>query len=274
MTNQPDIQNAIAILSKEGYKVIEPEKIKEWEVFSIKKEGWSNAISSDKASIGSFLTGDLDSGWYIHSIKRLSDGQFFTVGDEIESKHHSYGTITSFSIIGDGLLRVATNTDTCEISWIRKRPDDKAPDSFSWNDSLVKEFVEGAINVQDSIPHDVSIETGMRRFKQSKLSLKKERIKVTEVTAIDWYAPTEKDGAYHVNVYFSNKVYKDKFPLIKQAIEEVLNEEREEIKFINYNLDVKYTRKELEEAFNAARLTHPLAGMKYDTFFDYINRYK
>ncbi len=41
-------------------------------------------------------------------------------------------------------------------------------DEFVWTDELVKEFVAGAIKVQDSVPHDISITRGMLHFKKAK----------------------------------------------------------------------------------------------------------
>lgn len=45
--------------------------------------------------------------WEIHSVKRLSDGEIFIIGDNIEFNIHSYkkaiATITSFKLYGDNL---------------------------------------------------------------------------------------------------------------------------------------------------------------------------
>lgn len=74
-----------------------------------------------------------------------------------------------------------------------------------------------------------------------------------------------------------------KFPAIKEAIEQVLNDDGKvwvsgkEYFTKNYeNLPPHlklYTAKELEEAekaaFESARLHHPMAGLKFDTFEDY-----
>lgn len=67
--------------------------------------------------------------------------------------------------------------------------DNKTPDNkqeFKWNDELVKEFVEGAIRVQNSMPHEVSLDLGILHFKKSK-EHKVEEKRIESIAIQKWY---------------------------------------------------------------------------------------
>jgi hypothetical protein len=74
---------------------------------------------------------------------------------------------------------------------------------------------------------------------------------------------------------YEKEVNKSKIPLIKQAIEQVLNDEVDKIKFVNYSLDTKYTEEDLRKAFEAGReriglaWNAPIKNWQHVTFEDY-----
>lgn len=60
-------------------------KEKDWEILSVKNQN-TEEITSDSEDIDAFLKG-FNTGWHIHSVRRLSDGEVFSIGDEIEIVH-------------------------------------------------------------------------------------------------------------------------------------------------------------------------------------------
>jgi hypothetical protein len=69
----------------------------------------------------------------------------------------------------------------------------------------------------------------------------------------------------------STKITKDKLPLIKQAIESVLNDDRG---YFGIVYTPEQVDKMMEDAFTAGKLHHPITGLKYDTFRDYLRHLK
>jgi len=95
-------------------------------------------------------------------------------------------------------------------------------------------------------------------------------------------------GGYVENGYSfttNNKIEKEKIPTIKEAIEFVLNNEPTDVKIGDYTFkfqsvgfEAKFTQSDIDnarkEAFEAARLIHPIAGMKFDNLEQYLNHIK
>lgn len=60
----------------------------------------------------------LSCGYYdIHSVKRLSDSQVFSVGDEVSAKHVSKTRIRLFNIV-HGNMMVECGNDYCDLYWL------------------------------------------------------------------------------------------------------------------------------------------------------------
>jgi len=51
---------------------------------------------------------------------------------------------------------------------------------FKWDDTLVLEFIKGAIKVQNSLPNEVDLNNGLMHFKKSKQPTVKEVLFITE----------------------------------------------------------------------------------------------
>jgi len=144
-------------------------------------------------------------------------------------------------------------------------------DNFKWTDELVKEFC----NWFNSIP--ISEVYKKDRFNEFKENHTKP-IKVKGFTVL----MTEGKGK-DCRFYTTGDVPKEKMPLIEQAIEQVLNDDTvvdlrkygsPDINVDWSNCGKKYTEKDLEDAFNAARIWGGYgAGLnrRYPKFRDYIN---
>lgn len=300
-TRQQQIENAIDVLRGEGYKVIEPEKKKEWEIVYVGKD---------------------DS---IHSVKRLSDKECFSVGDNIEWGG-SAGSImiTGFEVSPrNGNLLALYRNGGVGYKKIRKvKPETKAPDSFKLNDEwalssakpplgIIPEFIwkkQRLKNILEAmnrfnkhyenkkhcpqywLDEKHELEKWISGYKLKFAAPKKERIEVTEF----YYEHSTAHGKEYV-VATDKMIPEDKFPLIKQAIEKVLNENKDVMSEENaafgqaayqramktFSSEKIFTLKELEEAqrlaFQAARSVRGCysGGIKtYPTFNDYINRDK
>jgi hypothetical protein len=178
-------------------------------------------------------------------------------------------------------------------TWVGKpEPDTKEnkEDVFTWTDELVKEFVEGAIRLQNSLPNDVSVTNGMFYFKKEKKSKqqpiesKKERIEVTiepTLWGMDFITEFKVTGK-HKTLNWKKDFYQDKFPLIKEAIEKILNDEPSTEYDITYIGKKLFTKEQMDDAivkskengFNAARLQSPVGGLIFQTASDYLNSLK
>lgn len=118
--------------------------------------------------------------------------------------------------------------------------------------------------------HIASVQSRTNWFEEIK---EKERIRISEF----YYEQTTAHGLEYV--FVTDKIIpKEKFKQIKETIERILNEDdmassnNDKITFNGYEYihpDEALIRE--KEAWQAARLHHPIAGMKYDTFQDYIN---
>jgi hypothetical protein len=140
-------------------------------------------------------------------------------------------------------------------------------DNFQWTDELVSEFAEiYKINISKvgHLPHFVR-EGWMKNFKESHQP--KERIDVFPNSCYG------KNGMWVYNYASEKEIPDEKFSAIKQAIEQVLNDEPRKYGNPDINVDwsvcgKKYTEKDLEDAFNAAI---EMSVFKFPSFQDYIN---
>ena len=98
--------------------------------------------------------------------------------------------------------------------------DNKTPDNF-WNDELVKEFVEGAIRVQDSMPHEVSLDLGILHFKKSK----EHKVEEKRAEILDFRKMPDNKVELHSMYCFALRGFipQEKYEAVKQAIERELN---------------------------------------------------
>jgi hypothetical protein len=72
----------------------------------LEDDGLYHTVSND--AIGKRLDEMMDSDYYIHSVKRLSDGEVFTVGDKIQHNTGIVDTITSIQINGNFISSIKT----------------------------------------------------------------------------------------------------------------------------------------------------------------------
>ncbi len=152
---------------------------KDWEIVKMvhpkTKETVGDGSPFDNETIRQKTIGSMKE-WNIISVKRLSDGEVFSVGDEVrvyrDSGYKGDRKLLSFFINKHGELRVVHEGSDSSIYQISKLPSNKQEpkEGFVWTDELVKEFVIGATKVQQLIPHDVSIERGIYHFKKEKQS--------------------------------------------------------------------------------------------------------
>lgn len=98
--------------------------------------------------------------------------------------------------------------------------DNKTPDNF-WNDELVKEFVEGAIRVQDSMHHEVSLDLGILHFKKSK----EHKVEEKRAEILDFRKMPDNKVELHSMYCFALRGFipQEKYEAVKQAIERELN---------------------------------------------------
>jgi hypothetical protein len=280
--NNIDIQNAVALLHEAGYAITAP---KEWEILSVKSNMGSiqTPDKNNKVRYAHFSDCTIEDaissrGYSIHSVKRLSDGEVFTVGDYIGVKGGSRskfeGIISGFEIHSDNTMGAIFDTWKQPLSDLKHlRHQNKPPhphedyfkemvyqrnihnpydkesqshcayekgfeecwahffkhdqkeqplqDTFQWTDELVKEFVEGAIKVQNSMPHDVSLDKGIRHFKQSKSTPKEDKkVEVKDFSRVDMITK----NMYRFELDTIPHIPPEKYPSIKKAIEDILNQ--------------------------------------------------
>ncbi|HRP30479.1 MAG TPA: hypothetical protein PKV73_01240 [Agriterribacter sp.] len=98
-----------------------------------------------------------------------------------------------------------------------------------------------------------------------------EEIKEKEKRTV-WYMAQTHLGRGDSEVYYveigGGELSKDQIEKCKQAIEKVLNDDSV---FDADRINNQFEKlKSMEDAFNAARLTHPFGVMKFDSFNDYL----
>ena len=125
-------------------------------------------------------------------------------------------------------------------------------DAFVWTDELVAEY---------SLATQPLTIWEFKRSKQAPIEV--ERVKVN-IYPIEQCRMT--DGYYRHSIHTSIYLDQEKYESIKLCIERELNNDY----FDNRRIQNRINQlKEMEEAFNDARLTHPMVGFKYDTFNDW-----
>lgn len=133
-------------------------------------------------------------------------------------------------------------------------------DNF-WTDELVSEFYNWRVSTGTGIYFDP-----INEFKKSKeVTVLPEKIEVKSFL----FVGDDKNNDYRYEITFNRMLtMQDK---AASKFESVLNS-KEEDKCV-FDVDKIYDRikhlNEMEECFNAARLTHPMVGFKFDTFQDY-----
>ncbi len=91
---------------------------KDWEIASVRLS--SDEIVSDPETLGIMThNSNLRPHWSIHSVKRLSDGVVFSLGDVVQAKHRSSVTIKLFNIVKEKMM-VECEDDYCDIYWLSK----------------------------------------------------------------------------------------------------------------------------------------------------------
>lgn len=175
-----------------------------------------------------------------------------------------------------------------------EQPENK--EAFTWTDELVAEAcyaiglsVENGKDIQKQIPPLVNKFKEINSQSKQSPQPKQERIRISNLQ----YYGNKKEGDTLFTYLFClniDNIPSEKYESIKQAIEQVLNDEAGDqlllLKEANYEIkklknritDCKYTDTDLYEAklnaFNAARETKDGFygyGMKYPTFTDYKN---
>lgn len=172
------------------HKNKKPEKDKDWEVLSVKSEyGWLSIrmengyflCYSDSTPQWYSLNDVINDGCKIYSIRRISDGEVFNVGDEVEYEG-LIEPIAEFNI-----------NDFDKLMWVK-----------AYRDKISGGVFNCPINLL-SKPKD------------------KERIEVTKVYYLHDHDKIEGGGVYGFET--TRQFNSEKFPLIKQAIEQVFNDE-------------------------------------------------
>lgn len=205
-----------------------PEKGKDWEIVSVFDPN-RGVIKVGSDSVFNYVEGEP-----IHSVRRNSDGQVFSVGDDTNK-----GVIKNFSIgVDDKLLYIIAGNNSWKLSELQK------------SKPIEKERITVSIFGDNMAGGQLMVRPNSGEWKLSK----------------------------------------EKFSEIKQAIEQVLNDEvpdmpgkwyKTHIKNLEGQLDVSNkifsliemnTEKELEDAFNAAREVVSVYdhSHRYPTFEDYV----
>jgi len=120
--------------------------------------------------------------------------------------------------------------------------DNKTPDNF-WNDELVKEFVEGAIRVQDSMPHEVSLDLGILHFKKSK----EHKVEEKRAEILDFRKMPDNKVELHSMYCFALRGFipQEKYEAVKQAIERELNNDT----VVEDKIDIDWSPKPVTEKY-------------------------
>lgn len=158
--------------------------------------------------------------------------------------------------------------------------DNKTPDNkqeFKWTSELVSECVQFCYNIN---------KTGTTQAEYWGKDLVQEFIKSKEhkveegANARLCESEIEEDGSY-ARFTIEGPISKEKYEAVKQAIERELNNDTVVEDNYGYTLaeywNNEYTKLKSEvdairkETWEAARLTHSFAGMKYDTIENYLN---
>lgn len=218
-------------------------------------------------------------GCPIKSVKRLSDGEVFSLGDEVKY-FGIWNKIIGFETYTGAMCAKVT---TESIKWFTIAPikdlikfhESKPQDTFTWTDELVKEFVRINFNRQDHnyLPHAI------KEFKQSKTTQpKEEKIKVN-IGTLD--SGGQRGIPHQYPLVMSDPIPVEKIPLIKEAIERVLNNEQFTMITTSPNLYTKEAMdKAIADAWEGAKSTIPYPSglvqlvFKYPTLNAYLKTIK
>lgn len=277
----------------------------DWEVVEILNNTGSTAwtwVEDIKHFINNPKNAEWD-GCRIGSVKRLSDGEVFSVGDEVVDNNCvkcDPSKISSFEIMGKQMAVNMTTESPIKHRWvwqIKKIPI-QPQKLFITEDGVALAGQQGYVLSTDSwllSPCNLP-ETPFRgdhnqfKYFHSKEAAEKyiednkratapqsykeeQRIEVTEIIK------HKAELTNSIVVSTNHIVSEEKFPKIKQAIEQVLNDEVGLLGLTVLAPYSNYNRKDLEDAFNAARKNSSYginSGMfpEYPTFQDYFNSIK
>lgn len=225
----------------------------------------------------------------IHSVRRLSDNCTFSIGDEVEYRKADEkdwncevwdGKIQQFITSGNNVIVEINDKHVWNdshfpqkyLSNIRHRKQEQVKE-FQWTDELVKEFWASVYNTPV-----VDKDKRVKEFKESKQSLPKTERK--EVWGFTFGKEPYMDKGYgnviHVHVpycvAYENGALNNKLPLIKEAIEKILNDDSV---FDEDRLKQRLRELELEmKAFKAGRETYDktYGHWEFPTFEDYKSK--
>ena len=212
---------------------------KDWEIVSVIADDGKPIYSPTKDVIDLCL---LRNGKRIHSVKRKSDGEVFSIGDEVEYR-------AGGGLFDKGWCGVIEKIITINYSKLNVEFEIHDP---SWKYEKVHKFIEN-IRKKPSIP--------------------KERIGVV-------LGKTDRD-LYLESMWTSRPIPEDKFPAIKSAIDKILNDESFVITTSPNLFTQEALDSAIENAFNAARkawtssIKQPFDGeYVHPTFADYLSSLK
>lgn len=218
-----DVEN-----NTEWFKLKEEEQHKEWQILSfshndtgdrlwkLMPNGMYNAIGED-CSIEQLI----DSKFKINSVKRLSDGEVFTIGDNVSCdkcpESFSKQVIEKFIIADKGFMIASCAGVATSINNIsRTIGQPKYADTFVWSDTLVKEYENMFYHWEEGNP------TKMEYFKKSKSTPTPAKIEVMKIGSMKMECFHQYDTAYYFQL--STQVTPEKYEQISKAIEQTLNQ--------------------------------------------------
>lgn len=202
------------------------EEPKEWEVESIIIEFDKRdepMVVKDRLVIYNFLKDDERySSYKIHSVKRISDGEVFTVGDELcelGMYSNEKRKITSIELI-NGTIGLSYGNGGVIIIQAAKKS--KPKEVFTWDDALACEwagYLHSKFEMGNSAADITTILPQWKEKKQSKTTpLSKEIIEVTDF----YYECSTANGKEYV-IATNKTIPNEKHNDIIKAIEAVLN---------------------------------------------------
>jgi hypothetical protein len=223
-------------------EIILPES-KEWEIVSF-YDKLDNATPFrtindpyHKYRVEQFIGNDR---YYIHSVLRKSDGIVFSVGDEV-------------TYIRDAGVKASYESFIIDHMRVSSIPSDE-------NRLLVFSKNEGICEEINS--RLVKLPTSSKENKEDSFKWDEKCLSVNDVVDM---IRSQCDGTYQDAAYWNfvdNDAPSRLITLLKQS--------KHPIEPKTENVTVNVIPIVAEELWSAARLTHPLAGMKYDTLQDYL----
>lgn len=225
---------------KEWFEPLVKEESKDWEIVELKGKDSGNVYKKAK---GMWLDKNQngfpvdkkdpqDTGCDITSVKRLSDNEVFSIGDEITYKPVAKYSLKiwkfQISSTNEKDMLVLGENGNCEIvdNNLEKRhvplPEKylikENKEQFVWTDVRVQQFCHNWWGQKDSFEEEVA---AFKQSKQPPIAPKTERIEVFGINIL----MTEGNGK-DCHFYTNGDVPKEKLPLIQQAIEKVLNDDK------------------------------------------------